>query len=58
MLKPSPFAPAAFPDLPDLNGVRAATGSRGFYAARGIERDDVFLFEFAPGTACAGVFTR
>lgn len=58
MLNPSPFAPATFPALPDLNGVRAATGSRGFYTARGIERDDVFLFEFAPGTTCAGVFTR
>lgn len=58
MFKPSPFAPAAFPALPDIDGVRAATGSRGFYAARGIERDDVFLFQFAPGTTCAGVFTR
>lgn len=58
MMTPSPFAPAAFPALPDIKGVRAATGSRGFYAARGLERDDVFLFEFAPGTTCAGVFTR
>jgi len=57
-LTPSPFAPAAFPDLPDVRGVRAATGSRGFYARRGIERDDVFLFAFDEGTACAGVFTR
>ncbi|MEO1553293.1 MAG: bifunctional glutamate N-acetyltransferase/amino-acid acetyltransferase ArgJ [Pseudomonadota bacterium] len=58
MFKPSPFAPASFPTLPEIQGLRAATGSRGFYAARGIERDDVFLFEFAPGTICAGVFTR
>ncbi|MEL7542050.1 MAG: bifunctional glutamate N-acetyltransferase/amino-acid acetyltransferase ArgJ, partial [Pseudomonadota bacterium] len=58
MFKPSPFAPVTFPILPDIQGVRAATGSRGFYAARGIEREDVFLFEFAPGTTCAGVFTR
>ena len=57
-LKPSPFAPAAFPDLPHIKGVRAATASRGFYAGRGLDRDDVFLFVFDPGTTCAGVFTR
>ena len=57
MLTPSPFAPAHFPELPDIAGVRAATASRGFYAARGLTRDDVFLFAFAPGTTCAGVFT-
>ena len=56
-LKPSPFAPAAFPDLPHVQGVRAATASRGFYAGRGLERDDVFLFAFDKGTTCAGVFT-
>jgi len=56
-LKPSPFAPASFPDLPDVKGVRAATGSRGFYARRGITRDDVFLFAFEEGTSCAGVYT-
>lgn len=58
MFKPSPFAPATFPNLPDIQGVRAATGSRGFYAARGVTRDDVFLFAFPSGTTCAGVFTR
>ncbi|NQY12781.1 MAG: bifunctional glutamate N-acetyltransferase/amino-acid acetyltransferase ArgJ [Henriciella sp.] len=57
MLKPSPFAPAQFPELPVIAGVRTATASRGFYAARGLDRDDVFLFEFAPGTTTAGVFT-
>ncbi|MEL6862040.1 MAG: bifunctional glutamate N-acetyltransferase/amino-acid acetyltransferase ArgJ [Pseudomonadota bacterium] len=57
-LKPSPFAPASFPAIPTVRGVRAATGSRGFYAGRGLERDDVFLFAFDPGTVCAGVFTR
>ena len=56
-LKPSPFAPASFPGLPDVKGVRAATGSRGFYARRGITRDDVFLFAFDEGTSCAGVYT-
>ncbi|NQY97076.1 MAG: bifunctional glutamate N-acetyltransferase/amino-acid acetyltransferase ArgJ [Henriciella sp.] len=57
-LTPSPFAPDQFPDLPQVGGVRAATGSRGFYAGRGLSRDDVFLFAFDPGTSCAGVFTR
>ncbi|MEQ9505086.1 MAG: bifunctional glutamate N-acetyltransferase/amino-acid acetyltransferase ArgJ [Hyphomonas sp.] len=57
-LKPSPFAPAAFPKLPEVRGLRAATGSRGFYARRGVERDDVFLFVFDEGTTCGGVYTR
>lgn len=57
-LKPSPFAPTHFPQLPAVKGVRSATTSRGFYAGRGIERDDVFLFAFDEGTNCAGVFTR
>tara|TARA_R110002020_G_scaffold399971_1_gene609795 strand:- start:33788 stop:35038 length:1251 start_codon:yes stop_codon:yes gene_type:complete len=56
-LKPSPFAPATFPVLPTVKGMRAAAGSRGFYARRGIERDDVFLFAFDEGTNCAGVYT-
>jgi len=57
-LKPSPFAPDKFPELPAVRGVQAATASRGFYAGRGIERDDVFLFHFTKGTTAAGVFTR
>ncbi len=57
-LKPSPFAPERFPILPNIGGLRAATASRGFYAGRGLERDDVFLFTFAEGTTAAGVFTR
>ena len=57
-LKPSPFAPASFPKLPTVKGVRGATASRGFYAKRGVERDDVFLFTFPEGTTAAGVFTR
>ena len=57
-LTPSPFAPDSFPTLPAIAGVRAATASRGFYASRGLSRDDVFLFAFDPGTTCAGVFTR
>lgn len=57
-LTPSPFAPATFPDLPQVRGLRAAAGSRGFYTRRGVVRDDVFLFAFDEGTSCAGVFTR
>jgi len=57
-LTPSPFAPAKFPDLPEVRGLKAATGSRGFYARRGVVRDDVFLFVFDEGTTCGGVFTR
>lgn len=57
-LTPSPFAPASFPELPEVKGVRAASASRGFYARRGVERDDVFLFVMPEGTATAGVFTR
>ncbi len=57
-LSPSPFAPSAFPDLPEVRGLRAAAGSRGFYARRGVTRDDVFLFVFDEGTTCGGVFTR
>ncbi len=58
MLEKSPLAPKAFPDLPDIAGVQAATASRGFYASRGQERDDTFLFTFSPGTQSAGVFTQ
>ncbi|MEM9670292.1 MAG: bifunctional glutamate N-acetyltransferase/amino-acid acetyltransferase ArgJ [Pseudomonadota bacterium] len=53
----SPLAPERFPDLPHVKGVRSATGSRGFYAPRGLTRDDVFLFAFNEGTHCGGVFT-
>lgn len=51
----SPLAPASFPDMPTLAGVRVATCACG---VRYRGRDDVFLAELAPGTAAAGVFTR
>ena len=54
----SPLAPAHFPILPLVKGVRSAALSRGFYAGRGKPRDDVFLFAFDEGTHCGGVFTR
>ncbi len=56
-LAPSPFAPAAFAQLPVVAGLRAAAGSRGFYARRGVTRDDVFLFVAGEGSVAAGVFT-
>lgn len=54
-LAKSPLAPAGFPDFPEINGVRFATGHSGMkYQGR----DDVMLAEFAPGTTAAGVFTK
>ena len=51
----SPLAPDAFPDLPDVPGVRLATAACN---VRYRDRNDVVLFDLAPGTAVAGVFTR
>ena len=50
----SPLAPAAFPRLPPLAGVRAAVARTG---VRGSAKSDLALVELAPGTAVAGVFT-
>ena len=52
----SPLAPAAFPDLPAIGGLRVATVAAGVRYTTG--RTDVMLAELAPGTAMAGVFTR
>ncbi len=51
----SPLAPAAFPDLPVIGGVRFATVAAGVHYAG---RTDVMLAELAPGTTVAGAFTR
>ncbi len=51
----SPLAPAAFPEMPGVPGVRMAAAACG---VRYPGRPDVVLFELAPGTAMAGVFTR
>ncbi|MBY6083239.1 bifunctional glutamate N-acetyltransferase/amino-acid acetyltransferase ArgJ [Ruegeria arenilitoris] len=53
--KVSPLAPAAFPDLPVIGGVRFATVAAG---VRYQGRTDVMLAVLDPGTAVAGVFTR
>ncbi|MDF2367077.1 bifunctional glutamate N-acetyltransferase/amino-acid acetyltransferase ArgJ [Sneathiella sp.] len=54
-LKKSPLAPEAFPDFPEIRGVRFASGNSGM---RYKGRDDVLLAEFDPGTTVAGVFTK
>jgi glutamate N-acetyltransferase / amino-acid N-acetyltransferase len=51
----SPLAPAQFPDMPPVEGVKLATAAAGIrYAGR----TDVLLALLDPGTAAAGVFTR
>ena len=51
----SPLAPARFPDMPAVAGVRLATAAAGIrYAGR----TDVLLALLDPGTTVAGVFTR
>lgn len=51
----SPLAPKAFPDLPEIGGLRLATAEAG---VRYAGRTDVMLAHLAPGTSVAGVFTR
>ena len=53
--KVSPLAPASFPDLPVIDGVRFAAVAAG---VRYKGRTDVMLAELAPGSTVAGVFTR
>lgn len=52
---PSPFAPARFPELPSVAGMRLATTAAGI---RYKGRTDVLLAELPEGTSVAGVFTR
>jgi glutamate N-acetyltransferase/amino-acid N-acetyltransferase len=51
----SPLAPAGFPALPPIPGVRLAACAAGI---RYSGRDDLMLAELAPGSTIAGVFTR
>ena len=53
--KVSPLAPAAFPAVPAVAGVRLAVAAAGI---RYLGRDDVMLAEMPPGSTVAGVFTR
>ncbi|KMW58969.1 Glutamate N-acetyltransferase [Candidatus Rhodobacter oscarellae] len=55
----SPLAPAAFPDLPEIAGVRFATAAAGVSAGVKYQgRDDVMLALLDEGTTIAGVFTQ
>jgi glutamate N-acetyltransferase / amino-acid N-acetyltransferase len=51
----SPLAPASFPEMPPVAGVRLATAAAGI---RYPGRTDVLLAVFDPGTSVAGVLTR
>jgi len=51
----SPLAPMSFPDLPEIKGVRFASGAAGI---RYKDRTDVMLAVFDKGTEVAGVFTK
>jgi glutamate N-acetyltransferase/amino-acid N-acetyltransferase len=51
----SPLAPAHFPDLPRIAGVRLAAYEAG---VRYSGRTDLMLAELAPGSTVAGVFTQ
>ena len=51
----SPLAPASFPDLPPIAGLRLATHAAGI---RYEKRADLFLAELAEGTTVAGTFTK
>ncbi|MFT4960179.1 MAG: glutamate N-acetyltransferase/amino-acid N-acetyltransferase [Paracoccaceae bacterium] len=51
----SPLAPASFPDLPVVGGVRFATTAAGVVY---FGRTDVMLAVMDPGTTVAGVFTK
>jgi len=51
----SPLAPTSFPVLPDIEGVRFATGAAGI---RDKDRTDVMLAVFGKDTQASGVFTK
>src|SRR5258707_11021374 len=57
MTGPLPRSPLAveFPAIEPIAGVDLATGRAGLYPR---PRDDLLIMRFAPGTTCAGVFTR
>lgn len=51
----SPLAPAAFPELPAIKGLRLSAGAAG---VKYQGRNDVMLAVMDPGTTVAGTFTR
>jgi glutamate N-acetyltransferase / amino-acid N-acetyltransferase len=54
MVELSPLAPAEFPSLPRVKGIRIGTAQTGI---RYKNRDDLLLVECAPGSAVAGALT-
>lgn len=50
----SPLAPKSYPQMPQVAGVRIATGEVGFYGGR----DDLLFVQMDEGTQVAGVYTR
>ena len=54
IVKVSPLAPARFPDIPAIKGVKFSTSSAGIKYQ---DRSDVMLAILDPGTEIAGVFT-
>jgi len=52
----SPLAPARFPDVANVRGVRLAGLSVGLKKQRGVK--DLMVAAFAPGTTAAGVLTK
>jgi len=55
MMTLSPLAPAHFPDMPPVDGVRLSVAQTGLkYKGR----DDLLLMQFDEGTNFAGVFTQ
>src|SRR5215470_5264220 len=53
--QPSPFAPAALPDVPVIQGVRLAACEAGIRYAN---RTDLMMAVLEPGTTVAGVLTQ
>jgi glutamate N-acetyltransferase/amino-acid N-acetyltransferase len=54
-LKVSPLAPARFPEMPEIAGLRLAVVESGLKYK---DRPDLLLAAFAPGTTVAGVLTQ
>ncbi|WP_375396400.1 bifunctional glutamate N-acetyltransferase/amino-acid acetyltransferase ArgJ [uncultured Sphingomonas sp.] len=55
MTSPSPLAPAAFPDLPEIGGVARRVARAGY---KTWDRCDLTLVTFGPDTTVAGVLTN
>jgi len=51
----SPLAPASFPEMPHVRGVRLGTAAT---AMKYVGRDDLMLAELPSGASVAGVFTK